>query len=170
MKIMNRYGKVIALSAAALAMTAALTVESAMAYFTTYTEAGGSGIVSLGSKTEIDEDVSQMTKHVTIKNTSTNECFVRVKVFSGTDVTCTPTGSNWSYNERDRFWYYGPIVAPGKTAEVLDVKIEYTGEKPQDFNVVIVQECTPVIYDEDDNATANWDAVVYSGTGEEADK
>ena len=37
MKMMNRYGKVIAMSAAALAMTAALSVEGAMAYFTTYT-------------------------------------------------------------------------------------------------------------------------------------
>lgn len=170
MKIMNRYGKVIAMSVAALAMTAALTVESAMAYFTTYTEAGGSGIVSLGPKTEIDETVSEMTKHVTIKNTSINECFVRVKVFSGTDVACTPAGGNWSYKEGDGYWYYGPIMAPGETAEVLDIKIEYKGEQPQDFNVVVVQECTPAIYDEGGNATANWDAVVYSSTGEEADK
>lgn len=169
MKMMNRYGKVIAMSAAALAMTAALSVEGAMAYFTTYTEAGGSGTVSLGPKTEIDEDVSEMTKHVTIRNTSANECFVRVKVFCGTDVTCTPEGRNWSHRE-DGYWYYGPVVAADETAEVLDVKIEYKGEQPQDFNVVVVQECTPVIYDEGGNATADWDAVVYSSTGEEADK
>lgn len=169
MKMMNRYGKVIAMSAAALAMTAALSVEGAMAYFTTYTEAGGSGTVSLGPKTEIDEDVSEMTKHVTITNTSDNECFVRVKVFSGTDVACTPAGGNWSYKEGDGYWYYGPIVVPGETADQLDVKIEYTGAEPQDFNVVVVQECTPVIYDEDGTATADWDAVVYSSTGEEAD-
>lgn len=168
MKMMNRYGKVIAMSAAALAMTAALSVEGAMAYFTTYTEAGGSGTVSLGPKTEIDEDVSEMTKHVTITNTSDNECFVRVKVFSGMDVKCTPTGTNWKFND-DGYWYYQPIVAPGEKAEVLDVKIEYTGAEPQDFNVVVVQECTPVIYDEGGNATADWDAVVYSSTGEEAD-
>ena len=60
-------------------------------------------------------------------------------------------------------------MAPGEKAEVLDVKIEYKGEQPQDFNVVVVQECTPVIYDEGGNATADWDAVVYSSTGEEAD-
>ena len=36
MKYFEKYGKVIAMSAAALGMTAALTIESSLAYFTTY--------------------------------------------------------------------------------------------------------------------------------------
>ena len=82
MKYFEKYGKVIAMSAAALGMTAALTIESSLAYFTTYVSAGGSEVVSLGAQTTIHEEVSLMTKHITIRNTSQiNDCFVRVKVF-----------------------------------------------------------------------------------------
>ena len=59
-----------AMSAAALCMTGALTLEHAAAYFTTYVSAGGSQIVHLGSQTELNEDVSDMTKHITVTNTS----------------------------------------------------------------------------------------------------
>ena len=163
MKIMRRYGKVITMSAAALAMTAALTVESSMAYFTTYAEAEGSQVVSLGATTDITETVTNKTKHVTVKNTSeTNECFVRVKVFSGRQVVCTPQGQNWSLGDDD-YWYYGPVLAPGESSEVLDVtiNIDGLGENPDSFNVVIVQECTPAIYSEDGTPEADWD-VTYT--------
>lgn len=159
MKTGNKYRKLAAISVAALAMAAALTIENAMAYFTTYTEAEGSQIVRLGATTEIDETVSNKTKHVTVRNTSAeNECFVRAKVFSGSYVTCTPTGTNWTYDETDGYWYYEPIVAPGGTTDVLDVSIEIdsTKEEIKDFNVVVVQECTPVIYGEDGSPAADW--------------
>ena len=172
MKRMKKYKKLIAVSAAALAMTAAFTLDNAMAYFTTQTEAGGSHTVSLGATTEIQEEVSSKTKHVTVVNTSeSNECFVRVKVFSGRYVTCTPTGNNWTYDEEDGYWYYGPAVAPKGTTDVLDVSIQIDPAKEEeikDFNVVVVQECTPVIYNEDGSATANWDTV-YTGYEEEED-
>ena len=80
MKKMGKYGKLAGMTAAALGMTAALTLEGASAYFTTYVSAGGSQVVRLGSSTEIHEDVSQMTKHISIENASAeNDCFVRVK-------------------------------------------------------------------------------------------
>ena len=72
------------MSAVALGMTAALNVENAMAYFTTYVSSAGGGTVSIGSSTLIHEDpVVDMTKKIRVENTSENECFVRVKVFSG---------------------------------------------------------------------------------------
>lgn len=160
-----------AMSAAALAMTAALTIESSMAYFTTYTEAEGSQVVSLGASTEIDENVSNKTKHVTVRNTSAeNECFVRVKVFSGSYVTCTPAGTNWTYDEADGYWYYGPTVAPGAETDVLDVSIEIDSTKEEDlkdFNVVVIQECTPVLYDEDGNPMADWSTIYTEYKAEE---
>lgn len=166
MKIMRRYGKVITMSAAALAMTAALTVESSMAYFTTYAEAEGSHGISLGAKTDITETVSDKTKHVVVQNTSeSNECFVRVRVFSGRQVVCTPQGDGWSEGQ-DGYWYYGPVLAPSTDKEnsvttPLDVSINIDGlgEDPDSFNVVIIQECTPAIYGEDGAPGADWDAV-----------
>ena len=47
MKKMVKYGKLAGMTAAALGMTAALTLEGASAYFTTYVSAGGSQVVRL---------------------------------------------------------------------------------------------------------------------------
>ncbi len=167
MKRMGSYKKVFAMSAAALGMLAALTINGVSAYFTTYVSAGGSQVVHLGSQTEIHEDVSNMTKHISITNTSPiNDCYVRVKVFHSGQLQVTFTdksesGNLWKYSETDGYWYYGPILAAGASTEILDVKI---GALPEDFdrdsfNVVVVQECTPVVYDEAGNPTADWNTV-----------
>ena len=57
------------MSAAALGLVAALTIESSMAYFTTYVSAEGGYVVNIGARTEIQEEVSEMTKHITLLNT-----------------------------------------------------------------------------------------------------
>lgn len=155
------------MAAAAFVMLAAATLNGAAAYFTTYVSAGGSRIVHMGAETEIEEEVVQMVKHVSITNTSqTNACFVRVKVFHGAQISvvCTDgseSGDLWEYSEADGYWYYGPILEAGESSGILDVKI---GDLPEDFdrdsfNVVVVQECTPVVYDEAGNPTADWTAV-----------
>lgn len=158
MKILSKYGKIIAMSAAALGMTAALTVESSLAYFTTYVSSGGGGTVSLGVSAEIRENVSDMTKHVTIVNTSENECYVRVKVFAGSVISYDPAGTNWSEEaDADGYWYYGEILPGGGETSVLDVVIKVPeGFNEDDFNVVVVQECVPVFYDDNGNPYADW--------------
>ena len=173
MKKMGKYGKLAGMAAAALGMTAALTLEGASAYFTTYVSAGGSHVVNMGSQTEIHEDVSSMTKHVSVTNVSQiNDCFVRVKVFySGElNVTYHDGGGLWTEGEGG-YWYYGPILPAGQSTGILDVKI---GDLPEDFdrdsfNVVVIQECTPVVYDEAGNPVADW-TTVYTDYGEEADR
>lgn len=161
MKRIKQYGKLMALSLAALTLVAAAGAQDSMAYFTTYVTAGGSEIVRLGAQTEIQEDVSNMTKHVSIQNVSqTNDCFVRVKAFCGSDLTLTYTDTSgkgdW-YDGKDGYWYYRPIVPAGGSTAVLDVKINLpAGFNKDEFNVVVIQECTPVIYDEAGNASADW--------------
>lgn len=163
MKLLKKYGKIIAMSAAALGMTAALTVEGSMAYFTTYVSSGGGGAVSLGTSTAIHEEVTDMTKHVQIENTSENDCFVRVKVFTGTTVSYAPEGDGWTEGE-DGYWYYGSILEgrradaeTGPMTSVLDVKIEVPeGFEEDDFNVVVIQECVPVFYDDNGEPYADW--------------
>ncbi|MCI8823166.1 MAG: hypothetical protein HFI15_11800 [Lachnospiraceae bacterium] len=164
MKKMGKYGKLAGMTAAALGMTAALTLEGASAYFTTYVSAGGSQVVRLGSSTEIHEDVSQMTKHISIENASAeNDCFVRVKVFYGGDleVVYSDTENNW-YEGEAGYWYYRPILPAAQTTTGLDVKINVPeGYDRDSFNVVVIQECTPVVFDETGNPTADW-STVYS--------
>lgn len=164
MKKMVKYGKLAGMTAAALGMTAALTLEGASAYFTTYVSAGGSQVVRLGSSTEIHEDVSQMTKHISIENASAeNDCFVRVKVFYGGDleVVYSDTENNW-YEGEAGYWYYRPILPAAQTTTGLDVKINVPeGYDRDSFNVVVIQECTPVVFDGTGNPTADW-STVYS--------
>lgn len=158
-----RYGKVMLMSAAALGMTAALTIQSSMAYFTTYVSGGGSHPVTLGAQTEIHEDVIDMTKHIVIRNTSeTSDCYVRVKAFCADPfgITYTDAGDkngSWSAGEGD-FWYYSDILAPGETTGTLYAKIEVPGDYDRDdFNVVVIQECAPVLYDEESGSPyADW--------------
>ena len=164
MKKMGKYGKLAGMTAAAPGMTAALTLEGASAYFTTYVSAGGSQVVRLGSSTEIHEDVSQMTKHISIENASAeNDCFVRVKVFYGGDleVVYSDTENNW-YEGEAGYWYYRPILPAAQTTTGLDVKINVPeGYDRDSFNVVVIQECTPVVFDGTGNPTADW-STVYS--------
>ena len=162
MKFMEKYGKLIAMSAAALGMTAALTIESSLAYFTTYVSAGGGGVVNLGSSTVIDEDVEEMTKLITISNPSDrSDCFVRVKVFSGTEVTAAVSGDSRWRRGKDDYWYYTPVLPAGESTTVLNAKINVTeGFDKDNFNVVVIQECTPVVYDEDGNEPADWNTVI----------
>ena len=159
--------KLAAVSAAALLLTGTLTVEHASAYFTTYVSAGGSQVVRLGSKTEIHEDVSDMTKHISIQNTSQiYDCFVRVKVFYGGGLKISyqdksESGNLWSYSQNDGYWYYKPILSAGESTELFDIQI---GDLPEDFdkesfNVVVIQDRTPVVYDDHGNPSADSNTV-----------
>lgn len=197
MKI-QRYKKTLAMSAAALTLLAGLTLESSMAYFTTYVSAGGSQVVNLDARTEIHEEVSNLTKHLTLENISDRgDCFVRVKVFHGEQISVAITdaegsGDWYKGDETDaygfEYWYYKPVLPIGATTTGLDIKIDVTGllepgyTDPNDltsewikdkFNVVVVQECTPVIYGENGEPTADWNTIytdfVEVNGGEEAD-
>ena len=97
------------MSAAALGLVAALTIESSMAYFTTYVSAEGGYVVNIGARTEIQEEVSEMTKHITLLNTSDRgDCFVRLMVFYGAGVSVTYSdveGKGDWYDGGDGYWY-----------------------------------------------------------------
>lgn len=159
--------QVILLSAVSLFMIAVVDFKDAAAYFTTYVSAGGSEIVHMGAQTELHEDVSDMTKHISVTNASQiNDCFVRVKVFHGGQLEVTyadrsESGDLWTFSQEDGYWYYGPILPAGASTEILDARIGDLSEDfdRESFQVVVIQECTPVIYDEEGNPAADWNTV-----------
>lgn len=157
--------KTVLLAAAALALTATLTVGSAMAYFTTHSTAVGSVPLSLGfTQTEIEETVDGDGKHVVINNVGDYDCYVRVKVFSIVDVDYSHTGG-WEQGAED-YWYYTEILPAGGSTEELLVTFEYPenteDDKKEEFNIIVIQECTPVLYDDNNNPMADWDNVITS--------
>ena len=102
--MMKKKTKVFWLTAAALVFLTGAAVPPAMAYFTTYVEAEGGYSITLGNETTIEEKVENMEKHIVLTNTGESDCFVRVKVFVGSQITLTMSGSSWNQGE-DGYWY-----------------------------------------------------------------
>lgn len=185
--------KIVILAAAALTLTAGAAVKRAMAYFTTYVAAEGGYQLDLGfSVTVPSEDVIDWAKHIKIQNTGENACYVRVKVFAGSRYKLTytdQTGGKW-LKGKDDYYYWTEILSPMNTkdegGEFLDRTgelwaiidqgtVESTQDQQQSINVIVVQECTPVPYDENGGALpwneVNWDRTadvvkIIEGNGE----
>lgn len=156
--------KTLGLAGAALFLTAGLSVGSAMAYFTTYTQVSGGVSLSLGTTSTIPEEtVEDWTKHVTIENTGDIDCFVRVRAFAGSQYqdSLVYSGENWSL-AADGYYYYSEILSPGETSGELLIAIDNM-ESNHSFNVIVVQESAPVIYDGDGNPIGDWDHILDSG-------
>lgn len=155
------------LSAAAFMLAAGVSANRSLAYFTTYTSAYGEAVLHLGfTTTEIEEEIEGWIKRVRISNTGEQECYVRVQAFAGKayqDSLVYMDGSGkWSLGEGG-YYYYNDILAPGAVTEELLIQIDHK-QREQDFNVIVVQEHTPVLYREDGQPEYNWD--IRANTGE----
>lgn len=162
----NRWikNKTLALGAGAFLLTAGISAGTAMAYFTTYTQVSGTVPLSLGEiETIPDEEVTDWEKRVTIENTGDMECFVRVRAFAGSQYqdSLVYSGENWSL-AADGYYYYREILSPGERSGELRIAIDNM-ESGQSFNVIVVQESAPVIYDEKGNPAGDWDHILDSG-------
>lgn len=155
-------GKKVWLTAAAAVLAGGISLQGAMAYFTAYASAGGGSVLELGHTTEIEENFENWTKDIRITNTGDVDCYVRVKVLAGSQFTLKIGGKGWS-SGNDGYWYYSDPVAPDKETESLLAQIKLPEDFKEDFNVAVVQECTPVLYDEDGNPYADWNLAVNEG-------
>lgn len=170
---MRQSRKTIAAAAMAAAMIAGITVGEARAYFTTYATAMGSHQITVGPESQIKEKFSEWTKHIVLANTGDAPCYVRAKAFAGSIYRLEYTGDGkWSEGE-DGYWYYEEILPVGGETEPLDIRIvlptvtetDMEGNPlpyTEDFNVVVIQECTAVLYTENGEPYADWDAVMDS--------
>ena len=150
--------KSLCLAAAALTLTAGISAGTAMAYFTTYTEASGGVTLNMGfSETIPKEDFSNWTKHVSVENTGDYDCYVRVKALAGSKyqdgLQYSDSDGKWTPGE-DGYYYYSDPIAPGESTSVLDIRID-SKESDASFNVVVVQESTKVLYNENNEPYAD---------------
>lgn len=157
----NTDWKICLLAVAALTLAAGPSVEHAMAYFTSYTAASGTKTIDMGfTTTEPKEEVDNEGKHVTIENTGAYDCFVRVKVISDVGVSFTDRGG-WK-DGGDGYWYYPEVLGAGKSTGELLVSYELpAAQEKEDVNIIVLQECTPVIYDEDGTPAPDWENVIH---------
>ena len=171
MKKFLRHKTIWLTAAAAVILAGGMCIQSAMAYFTTYVTARGSQTITLGARTERKEDVRDMTKHIIISNVDESDCWVRVKAFTGSQFTIQYSGAvddsgnqYWTLND-DGYWYYKDIVPAGGETQELLAKIEVPEELKDSFDVVVIQECTPVTYLADGTpAPADWNRNIDTKT------
>ena len=168
----------ICLSIAALVMALSVMIGTAMAYFTTYAVAEGGVTLDLGfAQTEINEEVVNGKKQIVLTNTGDNDCYVRVKALTVEAhkdgiVYSEPDGAGLWTPGADGFYYYNAVVAAGASTSQIDVGFVLPQKDQTNFNVIIIQECTPVLYDEDGDAYADWSVTadisqsVYEGEDE----
>lgn len=164
---MKNNKRTIFLTMTALVLTLCIGVGSAMAYFTTYAIAKGGVEIDLGfTRTVPEETVVNGKKEITLKNTGDYDCYVRLKALTGDKYKDSIRYSepenldNWAPGE-DGYYYYRNaegdiIVAPKENTTQIDISFSFPTVEPDDFNVIIIQECTPVLYDADGNPYADW--------------
>lgn len=159
--------KLICLTSAALILVAGLSVGKALAYFTTYTEAEGGIELDLGyTETIPDEKVIDGAKQVIIRNTGDYDCYVRMKALVGSSYVINyaePGGEGKWTPGADGFYYYSDIV-PAKGGETTQINVNITFPSTEEdevpnFNVIIIQECTPVLYKDGGEPYADWTKV-----------
>ena len=82
-----------------------------------------------------------------------------MKVFAGEkyqDGLQYQGSQKWSPGENG-YYYYSDIVPVGGETEELQVKID-SKDSEEEFNVIVAQECTPVLYDNEGKPYADWNA------------
>lgn len=148
----------------ALVLVMSLTIPPALAYFTDTTRAKGGYTIRQSATTSIDESFKNWTKSITITNTEGEPVFVRARAFAGETFTLTYSGRNWEKRD-DGWYYYSGQLAAGQSAKVLKITISNIPDATENasFNVAVVYESTPVQYDADGKAYADWDMILDRG-------
>lgn len=152
--------------AGVIALSATLGVTAfagtAYAYFTSHTQAAGSHPIELGYSSEINEDIVDGNKDITMVNTGDTEIMVRIQLFYGTgvnnNVKITVPGENtvensgWS-QEADGVWVYEHVLQPGESTHSLWVDVEADeGTDLSNFDVTVIGQTSPIYYDENGKA------------------
>lgn len=152
----------------AFVMVVFATVGTSLAYFTTYATAKGGYPIHMGYQTELHESFSAMTKHVSISAAEDSQpVYVRAMAFAGSEFTLTFSGEGWSKGS-DGFYYYDSVLPGGETTAELKVKVGVPEgkvyEEGETFNVVVIYESIPALYDETGAPYADWTQKVLTKT------
>ena len=158
---------------AIVVLVCALCAGTAGAYFTSYAEAEGGRPFTFEYVTELTESFDSWTKNVVITcSADSDPMYVRARAFAGADYKLTYTGDGWT--EDDDGWYYcdailqGDGTNPGSTAglKIAISNVPTDAVEGDSFNVIVVYEITPVMYDTDGSALpADWSLALTSDNG-----
>ena len=188
---MKRFQKfTIILASLALLLVLGVGVRSSVAYFTTYAQSEGGETVQLVHREELEEDVTGLSKAITITNAAydpengrpTQPVFVRARAYTGDEFEQYFTytaGAGWR-DGGDGWYYYDEVLNPGDSTTVLnaalgDIPVDDNGalivngiEVDQNqINVVVVFESTLALYAYQEDGTyvpfAAWETLDSAG-------
>lgn len=173
------YRRTTLLTMMALVLLAGAALKDSLAYFTTYTTTRGSCRLTFKPSTDIHEEVGSWFKRIWIENTGDTDCFVRVRALFGDFIFLKEEKEELKdgvahWKKDGDWWYYDVPLKPGELTSVLKISFTTTKEVMEEleidnFNVVVVQECAPVLYQANADGTytpyADWSK---AGQSEEA--
>ena len=155
----NRLLCSICAGALAVCLIAGARADTSTAYFTAYDSVNGGKTVAQVSTTTVTEKWENFTKTVSVENTGDVPCYARVKFFAGSEISFAYSGDGWTLHD-DGYVYYTPEVAAGASTGELVATVVVPEGYEEDFNVIVVEESTPVLYNEAGEPYANWELKV----------
>lgn len=163
------------LGAAALAVSlcAAVGVGTTFAYYTDATSAVGSLPYRAGTFTpssDIQESLEGTNKTISVVNTGGAPILVRMKVLyaqSNATVTVGSVGAGWHRGDDGWFYYDQPLWNQGDATTALVAAVEpLTGDNVMsEFNVTVIQQCAPVVWDQAQPASTEGEQAAEADKG-----
>ena len=144
---------------AVLVMIVAVSVPSAMSYFSTYTETLGTKELHFIYSSEFNESVDGNKKIITIKADADSEpIFVRVKYFAPAGVNVSPIDDTVFWQERNGYYYYYQPIAGGEETKSLVLAINITGDHEEGDveHVIVIYEAIPAKYNDNGIGFIDW--------------
>ena len=147
----NRKRSLIALLTAVMLLSG--TIGLTAAYFSDVDPHIGEAQLILKGKTIINEGPVDTEKNVTIKNVGEVPVYVRVQLFGPDQLDIAVDTSTWIKGD-DGYYYYSKILQPGqetpkdKLVGTIELDPKTAAEMGDSFTVTAVQECSTIIYDE----------------------
>ena len=156
MKKMNLKSGFLALS---LVLVIALSVGVTFAYFTDYDQLAGSAKLNLSNETEIEEEVTDTSKTISIQNTGKEgenaSCVAKLLIYGPEGMTVAPDApDDWTPLEAKDgvfMYYYNKVLAPGESTSKVVAKVDDIPKDAdmKDFEIIVLQESETFSVDDD---------------------
>jgi len=145
--------------------------QKVYAYFSTYVRTKGSKEVMMHESTKFKETIEDGIKHIEITvDEDSDPVFVRVMIIASDEIKeriiyGEDTADKWESKE-DGYIYYKDVLKENESAE-LTVDVDREGLEKDEFDLIIVYEYVPALFD-GETWYADWDdkeTIVVTGEG-----
>ena len=145
------------LIAALAVLTLAVSVPSALSYFSTYTRVEGERPIKLGEKVNVEESGDGSVKHIKLTaDEESSPVFVRLAIFVPTSVEPYLVYEDEGWTKRGNYYEYDTVLFAGQSAE-FEVKLQDDAPIERDsFDLIVIYEYTPAMLDDAGDYYADW--------------